>query len=190
MATTQRVHTTADLIVRLDRAVLSADDEARCRQVSRVLSEVVRTGLELPPVFLRPAALGYARRLLHLDAERRYSVIVMVWDRDQGTMLHDHGGSWCVECVYRGRVRVTSYTVRGGDPETGIVQFAQAGELTAGVGETAALISPFEYHALRNASSSPAVTLHVCGGEVGACHVYEPVQGGWRRRYRELGYTA
>jgi predicted amidohydrolase YtcJ len=41
----------------------------------------------------------------------------MVWDRGQGTRLHDHGGNWCVEAVYRGEIEVTSYAVTGGDPD-------------------------------------------------------------------------
>lgn len=191
MPTTSVSHTVADLIHRLDEAVNVGDDEVRCRQVKQVLIDSVSGGeIDLDQAFLRTADGSYARRLLHRDPRGRYSVLVMVWDRGQGTMLHDHGGTWCVECVYRGQIRVTSYAVRGGDPETGVVQFSPETEVTAGVGQAGALIPPFEYHVLQNAGAEPAVTLHVYGGELTACHVYEPVEGGWRRRYKELGYTA
>lgn len=178
------------LLHRLDDAVSGEDDETRCRRVKQILADTLGSGrLTLEPEWLRPAAGSYARRLLHLNAERRYSVLVMVWDQGQGTALHDHGGTWCVECVYQGEIAVTSYSVRGGDPDTGVVQFAEESTITAGVGEAGALIPPFEYHILRNAGASPAVTLHVYGGELTSCHIYEPVDGGWRRRYRELKYT-
>jgi predicted metal-dependent enzyme (double-stranded beta helix superfamily) len=178
------------LIRRLDDVVRSGDDESRCRQVKQLLANAMATrAITLDPEWLRPATDRYARRLLHLDPARRYSVLAMVWDQGQGTALHDHGGTWCVECVYQGRIEVTSYSIRGGDPESGVVQFAPERTVIAGVGEAGALIPPFEYHLLRNATSLPAVTLHVYGGELNACHIFEPVEGGWRRRYRELAYT-
>jgi len=180
-----------ELIRRLDQAMAPGDDAARCQNVKRVLCDIVASGegfVDAP--FLAPATDRYARRLLHRDPAGRYTVLVMVWDRGQGTPLHDHAGMWCVECVYRGRIQVTSYSVRGGDPDKGIVEFQQENVVTAGVGEAGALIPPFEYHVLENAGEAPAVTLHVYGGEMTHCHVFEPVEGGWQRRYRELAYTA
>lgn len=179
-----------ELIRQLDAAVTTEDDEVRCRGVKQVLTAITQDGAEfLDPFFLRPAADRYARRLLHRDPAGRYTVIVMVWDKGQGTALHDHGGMWCVECVYRGKIAVTSYSVRGGDPETGVVQFQQEQQVFAGPGEAGALIPPFEYHVLTNALEQPAVTIHVYGGELTSCHIFEPVDGGWRRRFKALGYT-
>lgn len=180
-----------ELVRRLDLAMAPGDDAARCQNVKRVLCDVVASGEGfIDPPMLVPAPDRYARRLLHRDPAGRYSVLVMVWDRGQGTPLHDHAGMWCVECVYRGRIQVTSYSVRGGDPDKGIVAFQQENVITAGVGEAGALIPPFEYHVLENAGDVPAVTLHVYGGDMTHCHVFEPVEGGWQRRYRELSYTA
>jgi len=180
----------SQLIRRLDEAVGASDDETRCQNVKRVLIDVVNSGeqfIESP--FLQPVPDRYARRLMHRDPQGGYTVIVMVWGVNQGTPLHDHAGIWCVECVYRGRIRVTSYSVRGGDPETGVVQFAKETEVLAGVGEAGALIPPFEYHVIQNPDAAPAVTIHVYGGEMTYCHVFEPVEGGHRRRFKELTYT-
>lgn len=179
-----------ELIRRLDAAVATEDDEVRCRGVKQVLTEIVHGGEEfLDPAYLKPAPDRYARRLLHRDPKGRYTVLVMVWDKGQGTALHDHGGMWCVECVYRGRIGVTSYSVRGGNPESGVVQFEREFEVFAGPGEAGALIPPFEYHVLTNVLDTPAVTIHVYGGELTSCHVFEPVEGGWRRRFKSLSYT-
>jgi predicted metal-dependent enzyme (double-stranded beta helix superfamily) len=180
-----------ELIRRLDRAVAVADDEARCQNVKQVLIDVVNSGesfIDAP--FLQPAPDRYARRLLHRDPQGRYTVIVMVWGQGQGTPLHDHAGIWCVECVYRGKIRVTSYSVRGGDPEQGIVQFAKEKEVLAGPGSAGALIPPFEYHTIENAEATPSYTIHVYGGEMTYCHVFDPVEGGHKRRYKELSYTS
>lgn len=180
----------ADLIRRLDEAVGARDDELCCRHVKDALVETITAGgFSLPDAYLVPAPDRYARRLLHRDPSGRYTAIAMVWGKGQGTPLHDHAGIWCVECVYRGRIHVTSYGVRGGNPETGIVQFEKQADVMAGPGEAGALIPPFEYHVIANADATPSVTIHVYGGEMTHCHVFAPVEGGYRREYRELSYT-
>lgn len=181
-----------ELVRRIDDVLAAAPDDAgRCRGVKTVLEQALQSGAGfLEPRFLEPHPERYARRLVHRDPRNRYTVLAMVWNERQGTPLHDHAGIWCVEVVYRGRIRVTSYDVMGGDPERDLVRFQQASVVHAGVGEAGALIPPFEYHVLENAGEGPAVTLHVYGGELDHCHVFEPVDGGWLRRYRELTYTA
>ena len=180
-----------ELIRRLDEAMIPRDDASRCRGVKKILEEAFAAGTEfLEPRFLEPNPERYARRLVHRDPEMRYTVLAMVWNTGQATPLHDHAGIWCVECVYRGRIKVTSYAVHGGDPERDIVQFKQETIVHAGVGQAGALIPPFEYHVLANDSDQPSVTLHVYGGELDHCHVFEPAGNGWLRRYRELSYTA
>jgi len=179
-----------DLIRRLDEAVANPDDESCCREVKQALIDAIEgRDLTLPDAYLQPAPDRYARRLLHRDPAGRYSVIAMVWGPGQHTPLHDHAGIWCVECVYRGRIQVTSYAVRGGNPETGIVQFERQTEITAGPGEAGALIPPFEYHVIANADPTTSVTIHVYGGDMTHCHVFVPVDGGYRRQYRALSLT-
>lgn len=179
-----------EMVRRLDEAMTPTDDAGRCRGVKRALEEIVAAGAEfLDAGFLVPNPERYARRLVHRDPANRYTVIAMVWNTGQGTPLHDHAGIWCVECVYKGRIRVTSYSCQGGDPEHDLVQFRRETVIHAGVGEAGALIPPFEYHVLENASDAPSVTIHVYGGEMTYCHVFEPVDGGWLRKYRELSYT-
>ncbi len=52
------------------------------------------------------------------------------------------------------------------------------------------MIPPFEYHVVENASDAPSVTLHVYGGEMNHCYVFEPVGGGWLPKYCDLTSTA
>ena len=178
-----------DLIQRLDAAVTDRNDERCCKGVKDALVGAIQSGLDLDPRFLATQPDRYARHLMHRDPAGRYTMIAMVWGPGQGTPLHDHAGIWCVECVYQGHLNVTSYSVRGGDPETGIVQFETELQITAGVGEAGALIPPFEHHVLQNADPTPSVTIHVYGGEMTHCHVFVPVATGYRREYRELSYS-
>ena len=178
-----------ELVRRLDAAVVERDDALRSRNVKQVLMDVIASsGPFLAPSLLAPAPDRYVRRLIHRDPAGRYTVIVMVWGRGQGTPLHDHAGMWCVECVYHGRIKVTSYTARAAIPRPPWCS-SRGADVFAGPGEAGALIPPFEYHVLENAGEAPAVTIHVYGGEMTYCHVYEPVDGGHQRRFKELSYT-
>jgi predicted metal-dependent enzyme (double-stranded beta helix superfamily) len=179
-----------ELIRRLDRAVATDDVDDLCRNVKGVLAEVVSSGGQfVDPAYLKPAPDKYARRLMHRDPDGRYSVVVMVWGPGQGTPLHDHAGVWCVECVYRGRIRVTSFDLES-DAEVEPLRFTPEAVVFAGVGEAGHLIPPFEYHMIENAETTPSVTLHVYGGELTWCNAFHPLEGGgYRRERRTLTYT-
>jgi hypothetical protein len=69
-------------------------------------------------------------------------------------------------------------------------RFAERNRVTAGVGSAGCLIPPFEYHTLANARpDGSSITLHVYGGEMDHCHVFEPAgDGTFARRRRDLRY--
>ena len=191
MATSARHTKVDDLIRRLDQAVATDDTDQLCRNVKRVLADVVASGEQfVDPALLAPAPDRYARRLMHRDPAGRYSAVVMVWDHGQGTPLHDHAGVWCVECVYRGRIRVTSFDLEN-DAEAETLRFTPESVVLAGVGEAGHLIPPFEYHMIENPDATPAVTIHVYGGELTWCNAFHPQEGGgYRRERRTLSYTS
>jgi predicted metal-dependent enzyme (double-stranded beta helix superfamily) len=178
------------LVRRLDEAASVADTKRICRKIKDVLTdELGSRHVQVPDEYLAPVPSGYARRLLHRDPAGRFSVVVMVWGPGQRTPLHDHAGHWCVECVYEGRIRVTSYDVERESERD--VLFKQADTVVSGVGAAGALIPPFEYHTIENPFSHKAITIHVYKGELTWCHAFEPLpQQGWFRRDRhELHYS-
>ena len=196
----------ARLVRRLDEATAAGDVQRICEGVKDALVDAVVKGrLELPADFTRPVGpedtVGYGRRLLHHDPEDRYTVVVMVWGSGQGTPIHDHAGKWCVECVYRGRIRVVSYELLG-DASAEQVRFRREREVLAGIGEAGLLIPPFDYHVIENAHEATAVTIHVYGGEMVGCHAFHPqpalqpqpeglpgASSFYRREWCELTYT-
>lgn len=177
------------LIACLDRAVEAGECSAVCVCVKDALVGAIEQDARfLPEALLAPSPEGYARRLLHRDPAGRYSAVIMVWAPGQATPLHDHAGSWCVEAVYRGRIRVTSYDLER--EENAHCAFRRAESILAGRGEAGALIPPFEYHTIENPFDETAVTIHVYRGELTACHVFEPDGTGlYVRREKALGYT-
>ncbi|QDU84137.1 Cysteine dioxygenase type I [Planctomycetes bacterium Pla163] len=182
----------ADLVRRLDAAVDAPNDGARCQQIRDALEwGAARADELLTPELARPDAEHYARRLLHNDPAGRYSAVLMIWNPQQHTPLHDHSGSWCVECVYRGRIRVDSYERTANlCSTTGVWDFEKRETIHAGVGESGALIPPFEYHVIANDEDEVAVTLHVYGGEMVQCTKFEPAAtGGFKAEVCSLSYT-
>jgi predicted metal-dependent enzyme (double-stranded beta helix superfamily) len=177
-----------DLIVRIENAVRLPDPDTITQQVKCALQEAIRArNVELPERFYRLRPEGYARRLLHRNDDLGYTAVVMTWGPGQRTPLHDHAGIWCVEGVVQGRMDVTQFDLV---EEAGAAyRFEAKGCVHAAVGSAGCLIPPFEYHILANALDEPSITLHVYGGEMTTCHVFEPTANGrYVRRERALSY--
>jgi len=177
------------LITRLTDAVADAECAGmRCRAVEEALMEAVQPGAPLlPPDLRRPDPDHYARHLVHRDPQGRFSVIAMVWGPGQGTPIHDHGGLWCVECVMQGKIQVRAYRPTDPDAPTADVDFTCAEVIDAGLGEAGHLIPPLDHHVICNPHDQVAVTLHVYGGDLDWCRVFEPVpEGGYVAVRKEL----
>lgn len=177
------------LIPRLDRAVELGRAEAAAAAIKHTLAELIRERvIRLPERFRRTREDTYARRLLHRDPERGYSVVAMTWGPGQGTPLHDHGGIWCVEGVVEGEMEIVQF--ERVDDADGRYRFAPRGRVRALAGSSGALIPPFDYHVLRNAlPEATTITLHVYGGELDHCHLFEDNGDGTYRRVRkQLSY--
>lgn len=179
----------SELINLLDAAVAKQSTKGCCYSIKDALEQIVGSGEDfIDPAMMEPVEGRYARRLLHHDSENRYSVMVMVWGPGQGTALHDHAHLWCVECVYRGRIKVVPFDLveQNGD----VYKFVDQKPIFAGPGEAGALIPPYEYHTLENAQDGASVTIHVYGGEMTWCDVFLPNDDGTHRiEHRKLSYT-
>lgn len=144
-------------------------------------------GLALPDRFRVARPDAYARRLLHRDPDGAYTAVVMTWGPGQKTALHDHAGIWCVECVVDGKMEIAQYALTS--EKQGAFYFERRTQVVAGRGSAGCLIPPFEYHTLGNALDTPSITLHVYGGEMDHCHIFEPAgDGSYRRIRKELSY--
>jgi predicted metal-dependent enzyme (double-stranded beta helix superfamily) len=178
------------LRARLDDAVMAGETADIVRRVKEALEGALRDGdLALPARFHVARSESYARRLLHRDPRGRYIAVVMTWGPGQKTALHDHAGIWCVECVVDGEMTVTQYDL--GSERDGRYRFTRQSSVTAARGSAGCLIPPFEYHTLGNARPDAAsITLHVYGGEMDHCHIFEPLpDGSYRKLTRSLSYN-
>jgi predicted metal-dependent enzyme (double-stranded beta helix superfamily) len=178
----------ASLFDHLDAAVRLGDAGIITQRVKRHLEDAVRTrAIDLPERFHRVRPEGYARRLLHRNDDLGYTAVVMTWAPGQATPLHDHAGIWCVECVVEGQMDVTQFDLVSERDDT--YRFERKGLVHASVGSAGCLIPPFEYHVLANADDRPSITLHIYGGEMTMCHIFEPTSdGSYVRSERALSY--
>lgn len=179
-----------ELVEGLNRAVAAGDPQAVTGGVKRELSQLIRRNLlELPDNLMEAQEDCYARRLLYRSDRLGYEIIAMIWGPGQGTPLHDHAGLWCVDGVIEGRVRVTQYDLLEQNGEQ--FRFEPQTTVEAGVGAAGALIPPFEYHTIENAfEDRTSATIHVYGGPMDHCTVFEPQENGWYlRRRKELAYN-
>ena len=179
-----------DVVQKLERAVTSSEDiEAVVDAVRTCLVARLTIRGWLPDEATAVSEEGYARHLLHRDPHGRFTVVAMVWGPGQKTPIHDHAGIWCVEGVYAGCIRVTSYDLRARNGAR--CRFEPCRELTQDIGCAGALIPPVEYHVIENPEDVPAITVHVYGGELETCNVFEPDGKGYHTMVaRPLRYTS
>lgn len=178
------------LIDRLREAVLLGDVAAITERIKSDLESFIPAkGLTLPERFRQARPDRYARRLLYRDPDLGFTALIMTWGPGQRTALHDHAGIWCVEGVVEGNMEVTRYelTEEVGDE---LCRFVERGKVPATAGAAGALIPPFEHHVLANARPDRAsLTLHVYGGEMNHCDIFEPVGDDlYRRCTKTLSY--
>ena len=192
----QTITTVDPLIEQLRDAVRLGDVQAIAERIKQTLeSYIPAEGLRLPDRFLQTKPDGYCRRLLHRDPELGFTAVVMTWGPGQRTGLHDHAGIWCVEGVLEGRMEVHRYELME-ETEPGVFRFVERETLSAHAGEAGALIPPLEHHVLaNNRSDKVSLTLHVYGGDMDHCTVFEPVDDGgktelYRATEKNLQYDA
>ena len=171
-----------ELIRRID-AVIDGQCAATTTQCVRdVLCAMMQEkSLNLPRCVYDSPTDHYARRLVHKDPGRGYTIMAMTWGPGQATPVHDHSGMWCVEAVWEGQIEVTQYElseVRGD-----LYKLEPRTTMRAGIGSAGSLIPPHEYHTIRNPLSDQcAVSIHIYSGEMCQCSVFRPYQGEWHRR--------
>jgi len=177
---------TRALIDMVDRAV-ELDDVDQITEALRsgLCTLISSRGVSLPSEFRQCCGDHYARRLVHRDERRGYSIVAMTWGPGQATPLHDHAGMWCVEGVWDGSIAVTQYELTG--REDGRFRFEKRNSYQAGFGSAGCLIPPHEYHVIANAGDAPAISIHIYGGDMERCNVFEPAGGEWyAQRERSL----
>jgi len=164
-----------EMVAIVDAAVRQPTTEQLTAVLKKGLSELIMSGgISLPEEVGKTCGEHYARRLLYKSDEHGYAVVAMIWGPSQGTPLHDHAGTWCVEGVLEGEIEVTQYDLlEDSGPK---MRFERQQTQNTGVGSAGSLIPPFEYHTIANhRGDTRAITLHIYGEEMTTCTIFEPL---------------
>ena len=86
-----------------------------------------------------------------------------------------------------GRMRVTNYDYLG--EQDGFHRFQPQETQYALPGEADFRIPPAEHHVLENDQDEPSITIHVFGGILKECGIFEPVAGGYVMRQKTMAVT-
>lgn len=179
-----------NLISLVDRSMLLGSVDETVDTIKSELCKLIRGDkIEIPANVTRPVDGHYARRLIHKDDELGYSIVAMTWGPCQATGIHDHSGMWCVEGVWAGSINVKQFELMECDDD-GRYRFEPRNSYEAGRGSAGCLIPPYEYHLIENpCDNSPAVSLHIYGGEMSSCCVFEEQGDNWFQKVeKQLGY--
>jgi hypothetical protein len=164
----------------IDAAIGSRDPETTTRDVRIAQCDLIAARrVRLPGRFRKcrgdPDARGPSTRRATRILRRRDDL-----GAEASAPLHDHAGSWCMDGVIEGAVRVHRYELLV--EENDLCRFAARDTVEAGTGEAGALIPPFEHHVIEKPRSDRiAMTLHVYGGDMSRYSIFLPESGTWFR---------
>lgn len=97
-------------------------------------------------------------------------LLVLTWLPGQRTPIHDHGGQRCWMLMHTGALTFKTYAPLEDDRELP----PQLGETTIHqVGEAVYLDDGIGIHSIANASTKPAVSLHLYAGPIPRCRIYD-----------------
>jgi len=174
----------------LEDVIVLADAAMRAREPRRIVANLV-DGLHavlamvgpLPPELLRSGSGGPVRRELYRSPDHHYQIIAITWAPGQGSSVHDHGQTWGVEAVLRGRLDVLDYKVRG--RHRALSELHPVDQHPLVDGKVIALLPPHDLHSCRNSSPrETAVSLHIYGQPLDNVKRYVHVEGNLYRPER------
>ena len=174
-----------DVIVLTDAAVRAGPPAKVVAALKGGLQGLLAGPVELPDWLLEPRADEHARRQLYRSREHGYEVIAITWAPGQLSTVHDHGDTWGVESVMRGRLEVIDYRVKA--QHRALSELHAAGTHVLEPGAVIGLLPPHDLHQCRSASTDgPTVSLHVYGKHLQHVKRYTHVEGDLYRPQRVM----
>jgi 3-mercaptopropionate dioxygenase len=148
-----------ELIADIRTALAPARGDLECAQaVMRALHpHITHTDLLLPAQ-RASAADGYRQHVLHVEPDGSFSVVSLVWLPGQCTPVHDHV-SWCVVGIHRGTEEEIQYRIERDHLMPQTVSLSHRGTVCG-------LTPPGDIHAVRNATDTKTISIHVYGADI------------------------
>jgi cysteine dioxygenase len=126
----------------------------------------------------RPLAVrrgGYTRTLVHSDDV--FELLLLNWDVDAISALHDHGGQHCWMAVLQGQLQVDDYDRTDEGAMPGVAQVEARGSRLLGPRDLDLRSGRFDLHRVIAKGAEAAVSLHVYAGPLRSYLVYDERAG-------------
>lgn len=159
-------------IHQMTQIVQEKNDEATLvDEAEQLLSKLLQTTEWLPLEKRAPCATTYARHSLYEDPKDKFEILALIWQPGQFTALHDHDGTWGVEGVLTGQMKVTSF-LQMGTESSDVARLCETGVVTIGPEDTGKLLPPADCHILEQQGDETAITIHVYGKKLKKLKVF------------------
>lgn len=123
----------------------------------------------------------YGRNLVYKN--RFFELSVLTWLPEHRTPIHDHAGQRCWMFIDSGELTVKNFAF----PRTDEFQLKPLGPVEVlEAGERVYVDDSLSLHSITNASSRPAVSVHLYAGPIESCRVYNEATR--RLEKKELSY--
>lgn len=96
-----------------------------------------------------------------------FELILLCWEGNQMTPIHDHGGEECWVCFIEGDFEEVIYTVE--ENQDPVIKKKR----NVGPGDISYMIDFMGVHSLRNCSEDRAMSLHLYAKPIRSCHVFD-----------------
>ncbi len=137
----------------------------------------VRIGLGEVEPFMSVRKGGYTRNLVYADAH--FELMVLVWDQDATTAIHDHAGQHCWFTALSGTFDLQNYRRVSGGRAPGAARIAPAETLRGvSIGEPDYRHGDSDIHRVAVAPGcEQAISLHVYANPLATCLVFDEERG-------------
>lgn len=166
------VHVEPAPILTLQRALTAEfERDADAPRAASILAEYARQHADWRD-YAHFAPGCYTRNLV--GRTEWYELLVLCWDADQASPIHDHAGQNCWMAVLEGRIEEVHYAY----PAAG-----QVGPLTPGgsrsfePGRVAFINDGIALHRVRPTDGRRGISLHLYSRPIETCHAYDEATG-------------
>ncbi len=146
-----------------------------------LLAEYARTQQDWRD-YVRWSDERYTRNLVHRT--REYELLLLCWQPEQASPIHDHAGQSCWMAVLEGDMEEVHYRAPGA-PQAAEACLDEGRSCTYGPSQVAFIDDRIALHLIQP-KSGPGVTLHLYAKPIDECRVFEPSTG--QVTGVELGY--
>ncbi|MGH8877274.1 MAG: cysteine dioxygenase [Stackebrandtia sp.] len=134
-------------------------------ETADLVAAILSPHLEAPDLLTAEQCRGdparYRQHLLYAEPDGSFSIVGLVWLPGHETPIHDHI-SWCVTGVHRGQENERRYRQVPGSPAS----LVATEDVVNPAGTVCGFAPPGDIHKVRNATSDPAISLHVYGADI------------------------